>query len=201
MAYGELGPTHHSIEDIAWLRAIDRLVVIVPADPVETAAAIRAAYAYVGPVFIRTSRIGVPIIHPLDYRFEIGKAARLREGTDVTLIANGVMVTRALDAAATLASEGIEARVLNMATASPIDREAIIAAARETGAIVTAEEHIVRGGLGSAVAEVVVTEVPVPMRILGFAGFCPTGSAAFLLEQAGLTAEGIAAAAREVIAS
>ena len=201
VAYGELGPTHHSIEDVAWMRAIDRLVVIVPADPVETAGAIRAAYEYVGPVFIRTSRMGVPVIHPDDYQFRIGVAARLRNGNDVTLIANGVMVTRALEAAVVLAAEGIEARVLNMATASPIDREAIIAAARETGGIVTAEEHIVRGGLGSAVAEVVVTEQPVPMRILGFPGFCPTGSAAFLLEQAGLTPDGIAAAAREVTAA
>jgi transketolase len=200
VAYGELGPTHHSIEDIAWTRAIDRLTVIVPADPLETAQAIRAAYETEGPVFVRTSRIGVPVVHADDYRFEIGRAAVLREGDDVTLVANGVMVTRALEAAATLAAEGIEARVLNMATASPIDREAIIAAARETGAIVSAEEHIVRGGLGSAVAEVVVTEAPVPMRILGFPGFCPTGSPTWLLEWAGLTPAGIAAAAREVVA-
>jgi transketolase len=200
VAYGELGPTHHSIEDIAWTRAIDRLTVIVPADPVETAQAIRAAYETEGPVFVRTSRIGVPVVHAPDYRFEIGRAAVLREGDDVTLVANGVMVTRALEAAATLAAEGIEARVLNMATASPIDREAIVAAARETGAIVSAEEHIVRGGLGSAVAEVVVTEAPVPMRILGFPGFCPTGSPTWLLEWAGLTPAGIAAAAREIVA-
>ncbi len=199
VAYGELGPTHHSIEDIAWLRAIDRLVVIVPADPVETAWAIRAAYEHEGPVFVRTSRIGVPIIHADDYRFEMGKAARLREGNDITIIANGVMVTRALEAAEVLASEGIDTRVLNMATASPIDREAIVAAARETRGIVTVEEHIVRGGLGSAVAEVVVQEQPVPMRILGFPGFCPTGSPAFLLELAGLTPDGIANAAREVM--
>lgn len=200
VAYGELGPTHHSIEDIAWTRAIDRLVVIVPADPVETAQAVRAAYEFQGPVFIRTSRIGVPIVHPADYRFEIGRAARLRDGDDVTIIANGVMVARALEAATALAAEGIEARVLNMATASPIDREAIVAAAVETRGIVTVEEHIVRGGLGSAVAEVVVQEQPVPMRILGFPGFCPTGSPQYLFEQAGLTPHGIAVAAREVIA-
>jgi transketolase len=201
VAYGELGPTHHSIEDIAWTRAIDRLVVIVPADPIETAAAIRAAYQYEGPVFIRTSRIGVPIVHPEDYGFEIGKAARLRDGDDVTLIANGVVVSRALAAADLLAEDGIEARVLNMATASPIDREAIVAAARETGSIVSAEEHIVRGGLGGAIAEVVVSEQPVPMRILGFPGFCPTGSATFLLDRYGLSPAGIATAAREVMAN
>ncbi len=200
VAYGQLGPTHHSIEDIAWLRAIDRLVVIVPADPVETAQAIRAAYEYEGPVFVRTSRIGVPIVHPDGYRFRIGKAARLRDGDDVTIIANGVMVSRALEAATTLAAEAVEARVLNMASVAPLDREAIIAAARETGGIVTVEEHVVKGGLGSAVAEVVVAELPVPMRILGFRGFCPTGSPSFLFEQAGLTPEGIATAAREVLA-
>ncbi len=201
VAYGELGPTHHSIEDIAWLRAIDRLVVIVPADPIETALAIRAAYEYEGPVFVRTSRIGVPVIHADDYQFRIGTAACLRQGSDVTIVANGVMVTRALEAATALAADGIEARVLNMATAAPIDREAILAAARETGGIVTAEEHIIRGGLGGAVAEVVVTTRPVPMRILGFSGFCPTGSPAFLLEQAGLTPQGIVTAAREVLDS
>ena len=126
VAYGELGPTHHSIEDIAWTRAIDRLVVIVPADPVETAKAIRAAYEYEGPVFVRTSRIGVPIVHPDDYRFQIGAASRLRDGDDVTIIAAGVVVTRALMAADRLAAEGIEARVLNMATVAPIDRASII---------------------------------------------------------------------------
>jgi transketolase len=199
VAYGELGPTHHSIEDIAWTRAIDGLTVIVPADPIETAGAIRAAYETEGPFFIRTSRMGVPDIHAADYRFEIGTAARLREGDDVTLIANGVMVTRALDAAERLATTGIGARVLNMATASPIDREAIIAAARETRGIVTAEEHIVRGGLGGAVAEVVVSEQPAPMRLLGFPGFCPTGSATFLLERFGLTSDGIAEAALQLL--
>lgn len=200
VAYGELGPTHHSIEDLAWTRAIDRLVVVVPADPVETSQAIRAAYEYDGPIFVRTSRIGVPIVHPDDYRFEIGVAARLRDGDDVTIIANGVMVTRALEAATALAADGIEARVLNMATVAPIDRAAIEAAATETRGIVTVEEAIVHGGLGGAVAEVVVQSSPTRMRILGFEGFCPTGSPAFLFEHAGLTPDGIATAAREVIA-
>ena len=199
VAYGELGPTHHSIEDIAWTRAIDRLVVIVPADPVETALAIRAAYEYEGPVFVRTSRIGVPIVHADDYRFEIGKAARLRDGDDVTIIANGVVVTRALAAADRLAAEGIEARVINMATVAPIDREAIVEAASETKGIVTVEEAIVHGGLGGAVAEIVVEEAPVRMRRLGFPGFCPTGSPTFLLDRYGMSPEGIAEAAREVM--
>jgi transketolase len=201
VAYGELGPTHHSIEDVAWTRAIDGLVVVVPADPIETSQAIRAAHELEGPIFVRTSRMPVPDVHGPDYRFHIGRAALLREGRDVTLIANGVMVSRALEAAGLLAAEGIEARVLNMATACPIDREAIVAAARETRGIVTAEEHIVRGGLGGAVAEVVVTEHPVPMRLLGFPGFAPTGSIDFLLEWAGLTAEGMARAAREIVSA
>ena len=201
VAYGELGPTHHSIEDVAWTRAIDGLVVVVPADPLETSQAIRAAYELEGPIFVRTSRMPVPDVHGPDYRFRIGRAALLREGDDVTLIANGVMVCRALEAAELLAAEGIEARVLDMATVSPIDREAIVAAARETRGIVTAEEHIVRGGLGGAVAEVVVTEHPVPMRLLGFPGFAPTGSIDFLLEWAGLTAEGMARAARELVSA
>jgi transketolase len=199
VAYGELGPTHHSIEDIAWTRAIDRLVVIVPADPVDTAQAIRAAYEYQGPVFIRTSRIGVPIVHPDDYRFEIGKAVTLRDGDDVAIIANGVVVSRALAAAELLAAAGVEARVIDVATVAPIDREAIVAAARQTRGIVTVEEAIVHGGLGGAVAEVVVSEHPAPMRILGFPGFCPTGSPTFLLDRYGMDPAGIATAARGVI--
>jgi transketolase len=199
VAYGELGPTHHSIEDVAWMRAIDGLVVVVPADPLETRQAIKAAYELKGPIFVRTSRMPVPDVHRADYELRIGRAVRLRDGTDVTIIANGVMVSRALAAAEVLATDGVEARVLNMATASPIDRQAIVAAARETRGIVTAEEHIVRGGLGGAVAEVVVEERPVPMRILGFPGFAPTGSIDFLLEWAGLTATSIASAARAVL--
>ena len=162
VAYGELGPTHHSIEDVAWTRAIDGLVVIVPADPQETSQAIRAAYELEGPVFVRTSRMPVPDVHPTGLRVPHRPGRPAARGSDVTLIANGVMVSRALEAAGLLAAEGIEARVLNMATASPIDREAIVAAARETRGIVTAEEHIVRGGLGGAVAEVVVPSTRCP---------------------------------------
>jgi transketolase len=199
VAYGQLGPTHHSIEDVAWTRVIAELTVIVPADPTETSQAIEAAHGIEGPVFIRTSRMPVPQVHDDSYRFEIGKAVRLRDGTSVTIMANGVMVARALEAAATLSTEGIDARVLNVATVSPLDREAIIVSARETGGIVTVEEHSVRGGLGGAVAEVVVTEQPVPMRILGFPGFAPTGTAEYLLEHFGLDAPGIAEAARQIV--
>jgi transketolase len=200
MAYGELGPTHHSIEDVAWLRAIANMTIIVPADPIETAQAVEVAARTYGPMFIRISRLPVPIIHDEDYRFEIGKAALLREGRDVTLIAMGVLVTRALDAADMLAKEGVKARVLNMSTVRPLDKEAVLAAAAETGAIVTAEEHTVFGGLGSAVAEVVVANRPVPMRILGVPGvFAPTGSASWLLEHFALTAQGIFDAALELV--
>lgn len=199
VAYGELGPTHHSIEDVAWTRAIADLTVVVPADPIDTAAAVRLAHATPGPVFIRTSRMPVPMVHERGYVLRFGHAAVLRDGTDVTLVANGVMVHRALEAARLLEARGVSARVLDMATASPIDAEAIVAAARETRGIVTAEEHIVRGGLGSAVAEVVVSRQPVPMRILGFPGFAPTGSAEFLLEHVGLTATGIRDAALAIV--
>jgi transketolase len=200
MAYGELGPTHHSIEDMAWLRAIANLTVIVPADPLETAAVVRFAARTSGPMFLRISRLPVPIIHDEGYRFEVGKAVRLREGNDITVIANGILVAQALDAADQLAARGIQARVLNMSTIRPLDREAIVAAATETGGIVTVEEHTVFGGLGGAVAEVVVTNHPVPMRILGVPGvFAPTGSASWLLQHFGLTAQGIFDAALELI--
>ncbi len=199
MAYGALGPTHHSIEDFAWTRAIANMTVVAPADPVETTQAVRAAAHTEGPIFLRLSRMGVPALYDDDYAFEFGKASKLRDGGDVTLIANGVMVARALEAATLLATQGIEARVLNMATVRPIDREAIIAAARETGAIVATEEHTTFGGLGSAIAEVVVQTAPVPMRILGVPGvFAPTGDTEWLLQHFGLTPEGIRDAALEL---
>ena len=139
VAYGEFGPTHHSIEDIAWLRAIDKLVLIVPADPQETDQALRAAVEYEGPVFIRVSRMAVPSVSPPDYRFTIGRAARLAEGGDLTIIANGTMVCRALDAARLLSSDGVAARVVSMASVEPLDVAELLAAAADTGAILTVE--------------------------------------------------------------
>ncbi|HWU04690.1 MAG TPA: transketolase C-terminal domain-containing protein [Novosphingobium sp.] len=199
VAYGELGPTHHSIEDVAWLRTMGDITVLVPADPWETDQAIRAAAAIDGPVFIRISRMGVPALpRPADATFEIGRAEVLREGNDGAIIANGTVVCRALEAARLLAEEGIHARVVNMSSMSPIDEAAILAAA-QTGAIVTAEEHSVRGGLGGAVAEIVAQNTPCPMKILGFAGFQPTGSAEFLMERAGLTAGNMAASLRALL--
>lgn len=198
VAYGELGPTHHSIEDIGWLRTMGDITILVPSDPWETDQAIRAAAALAGPVFIRISRMPVPALRrPDDARFEIGVAEVLRNGDDAAILANGTMVWRALAAAEILADNGIAARVVNMASMNPIDEAAILSAA-ETGAIVTVEEHSVRGGLGGAVAELVACNRPCPMRILGFPGFQPTGSAEFLMERAGLTADGIAAAVRSL---
>ncbi len=199
VGYGELGPTHQSIEDIAWLRAIDHMTIIVPADPVETAAAVRWAAAYDGPVFLRVSRMGVPAIHDASYEFVPGRSVTVRDGGDVTLVANGTVLWRALAAADLLAAEGIEARVLSMASVKPLDTEAIVKAARETGAIVTVEESLATGGLGGAVAETVVAEHPVPMALLGFPGFCGTGSSSYLIDKAGMTPEAIAEAARGVV--
>ena len=199
VAYGELGPTHHSIEDIAWLRAIDGLRIIVPADPVETAAALRWAAAAPGPVFIRVSRMSVPKVYADDYEFQLGKAITVREGNDVTLISNGTVLWRALAAAERLAEEGISARVLSMPTVKPLDTDAVVAAARETAGIVTAEEAVAGGGLGGAVAETVVQHHPARVSILGFPEFAPTGSAGYLLDRYGLSAEGIADAARKLV--
>ncbi len=198
VAYGELGATHHSIEDMAWLRPLTNLTILVPSDPWETAEAIKAAAALEGPVFIRVSRMPVPALHKENRTFEIGKAEVLREGGDLAIIANGVMVARALAAAEALAREGINARVINMSSIAPLDETAIIEAAK-LGAIVTIEEHNIRGGLGGAVAEVVVAQQPCRMKILGFPDFVPTGSAEWLMTHFGLTADGIAAASRAIL--
>lgn len=200
MSYGELGPTHHSIEDLPWMRAIDNLNVLVPADPQETRTAMHWAAFAENPTYMRIARFKTPAVSSSDYAFAPGKAQCLREGTDVTLIAIGTLVSRALEAATTLAGHGISARVLNMASVKPIDRTAVLAAAAETGAIVTAEEGVLTGGLGAAVAEIVVQNDPVPMKMLGVTSFAPTGSAAYLLEHFGLTASGLVAAAKDTVA-
>jgi len=199
LAYGPLGATHHSIEDVAWLRAIAGVTVIVPADPAETAQAVAAAAAVDGPVFVRVSRHPVPAVHAEGYEFRIGRAVTLREGADVTLVAHGIMVCRALEAAALLTADGIDAAVVNMSTVRPIDEQAVIDAARR-GPIVTLEEHTTLGGLGSAVAEVVVCHQPTRMRLLGVPGvFAPTGPVEFLLEHFGLTPPRIREAVREFV--
>ncbi|WP_037283031.1 transketolase family protein [Rubellimicrobium mesophilum] len=199
IAYGELGPTHHSIEDLAWLRPLTNLTVIVPSDPWETAEAIRWAAAHEGPVFIRVSRMPVPELDVPNRRFQAGKAEMVRDGGDLAIIASGTTVHLAAEAADRLAREGVRARVLNMATISPLDRDAVLAAAG-TGAIVTVEEANVHGGLGSAVAEVTSQNRPVPIEMVGFPGFLPTGSVEWLFEEYGLSPEGIASAARRALA-
>jgi transketolase len=199
VGYGELGPTHHSIEDMGWLRLLPNLAIVAPADPWETTHAVEAAARREGPVFLRITRFGVPNLpRPENAQFQIGKSETLRQGTDVAVIACGVMVTRALEAADRLAAAGFSARIVNMASIAPLDEPAIRAAA-DLGAIVTVEEHSVRGGLGGAVVEIVAGYRPCPVRILGFPGFMPTGSPKFLFEKFGLTSEGIEKAAREAI--
>lgn len=200
MAYGDLGPTHHSIEDFAWIRALPNVPVIAPADRHETMAVIRWAAEHQGGCFLRLSRVGVPDLLPEGHVFDLGKANTLRDGSDLTLIANGVLSHRAIIAATILQERGISARVLNMASVRPIDEEAIVTAAAETGAILTCEEHTIFGGLGSAVAEVVVDRHPVPMKRIGVPGvFAHTGSANTLLDDFGMAPGAIADSAMELL--
>ncbi|MEU9456651.1 transketolase C-terminal domain-containing protein [Streptomyces sp. NPDC048277] len=198
MAYGELGPTHHSVEDLSWLRAIAELPVVVPTDRAQTRAAIRWAHSHDGPSYLRIPRFKVPDVVPADAPFSPGHAVTLREGHDVTVVAVGTMVPRALIAADRLAADGISARVLNTPFVDPLDETAILRAAAETRAVVTVEEATVSGGLGAAVASLTGRHCPVPLRLLGVTGFAPTGSAEGLLEHFGLTADGIHSAAREL---
>jgi transketolase len=200
MAYGELGPTHHSIEDLSWTRAIANLTVVVPADPAQTRAAVRWAASAGRPCYVRIPRFKVPDVTPDGADFTPGRAVRLADGDDITLIATGTMVSRALEAAERLRADGVGARVLNFPFVDPLDEQAVVDAALETQGIVTVEEASISGGLGAAVANVVVEHQPVPMRILGIRHqFAPTGSAEFLLDHFGLNAEGIVTAAREIM--
>lgn len=202
ISVGEDGATHQCNEDIALMRTIPGMTVINPADAVEAKLAVLAAAKLDGPVYLRFGRLAVPVVFDeATYRFEIGKSVRLTEGNDVTIIATGLMVNEALIAAEQLKADGIAARVVNMATIKPLDREAVIAAAQETGAIVTAEEHSVIGGLGSAVAEVVCEANPVPVLRVGVEDtFGKSGPALELLPLFGLCAANIAAKAREAVA-
>jgi transketolase len=200
MSYGELGPTHHSIEDLSWLRAIAGLSIVVPADPAQTRAAVRWAAGNPGPSYLRIGRFPVPAVTSDDAPFEAGRAVALRDGTDLTVIAAGTMTSRALDAARRLEAEGRSVRVLSMTFIEPLDVDAVLVAARETGAIVTVEEATTTGGLGAAVATLLAERAPTPMRILGVPRqFAPTGSASFLLDHFGLTAGAIAGAARKLM--
>ncbi len=201
ISVGEDGATHQCCEDIALMRTIPGMTILNPADAVETRKALRAAVEMEGPVYLRFGRLAVPVITDENAPFVIGKGQVLREGKDVTIVATGLMVNEALQAAEMLAADGIDARVINMATIKPIDKDILIQAARETGAIVTAEEHNIIGGLGSAVTEVIAETVPVPVVRVGVEDtFGQSGPAVELLKLYGLSAENIVAKAKAALA-
>ena len=198
---GEDGATHQCLEDLGTMRTIPGMAIVNPADATEARAAVEWAINYYGPVYLRFGRLAVPVLFDKDsYKFEFGKGVTLADGSDVTVIATGIMVDMALSAREMLAAEGISARVINMHTIKPLDREAVLKAAADTGAIVTAEEHNIIGGLGSAVAEVVCEERPVPVLRVGVEDkFGKSGKVPALLELYGLTPAAIAAKAREAV--
>ncbi len=200
ISVGEDGASHQCNEDIALMTAIPNMTVINPADDVEAKAAVLAMADYEGPTYMRFGRLAVPIFNAPDYRFEVGKGVTLKDGKDITIIATGLMVAEAIEAGNALKEQGIDARVINIHTIKPIDRELIVKAAKETGKIVTVEEHSVIGGLGSAVANVVTEECPVPVHKIGVKDcFGHSGPAAALLKQFGLCAENIVAVTKAAL--
>ncbi len=200
ISVGEDGASHQCCEDIALMRSIPNMVIINPADDIEAMAAVHAAVDHEGPVYMRFGRLAVPRINSEDYKFELGKGVLLKDGKDVTIVASGLMVNEALIAAETLKAEGIDARVINIHTIKPIDKAILVAAAKETGAIVTAEEHSIIGGLGSAVSEALAEEYPVPVVKLGVNDtFGKSGPALELLKIFGLDAENIVIKAKKAI--
>ena len=200
ISVGEDGASHQCCEDIALMRSIPGMVIINPADDIEARAAVFAAAEHDGPVYMRFGRLAVPRVFDENYKFEIGKAVTLKEGTDVTIIATGLMVNEAIEAAKTLEAEGISVELINMHTIKPLDKAAVIKAAKKTGCIVTAEEHNIIGGLGSAVAEAVAEECPVPVIRVGVNDeFGKSGPAVELLHLYGLDAENIVAKAKIAI--
>ena len=197
---GKDGPTQMGIDDLALMGGLPTMVILVPSDPASMHAAVKAATEHVGPVFLRSSRVPMPVIYPHeDPPFEIGVANNVRQGDDLSIIACGLMVGMALDAAADLAQEGIQARVIDLHTIRPLDKDALATAARETGAIVTAEEHLLQGGMGSNVARLVAETHPVPMRFVGLEDvFVESADPDDLLRKYKMTSADIAAAARDV---
>jgi transketolase len=200
LSVGEDGTSHQAIEDLSLICSLPGFTVIVPADAIETVQAVKAVASHEGPCYIRLGRPKLPLVYTEDYRFELGKAVMMRPGTDATIIALGIMVAGALEAAAELERQGITCRVLNMPTLKPIDEAAIIKAADETGAIVTAEEHMEHGGLGSTVARIIVRHRPVPVEFVAVKDtYAKSGKPAELLERYGLTARDIVNAVNKVI--
>lgn len=201
ISVGEDGASHQCNEDIALMRTIPGMTIINPADDVEAQAAVLAAAEYNGPVYLRFGRLAAPVFNGPDYRFQMGKGVTLREGSDVTIIATGILVYEAVLAAEALAAEGISTRVINIHTIKPLDRELVVKAAKETGALVTAEEHSVIGGLGAAVAEAIGEECPVPVVRIGIKdSFGHSGKGGELLKEYGLCSENIAAEAKRALA-
>ena len=200
ISVGEDGATHQCCEDLALMRTIPGMVVMNPSDDVEAKAAVKAAAAMEGPVYMRFGRLAVPVINDEDYKFEIGKGKVLREGTDVAIIANGLCVAESLDAAEKLAAEGINAQVINMATVKPLDTELVLEAAKATGKVVTVEEHSVIGGLGSAVCDVLSEQLPTPVLKIGVNDvFGHSGPAVELIKEFGLDGDSIAAKVKDFV--
>ena len=193
ISVGEDGATHQCLEDFALMRVIPGMVVASPSDDIEAKAMVAAAYEHQGPVYMRFGRLAVPVINDRpDYKFELGKGIVLREGKDLTIIANGLCVAPALEAAEKLAADGIDAKVINIHTIKPLDEELVVAAAKETGKVVTVEEHSIIGGLGGAVCECLAEKAPVPVKRIGIHDvFGESGPAVELLHKYGLDAEGI----------
>ena len=201
ISVGEDGASHQCLEDLALMRMIPGMVVMCPADDTEARMAVKAALDYVGPVYIRFGRAAVPVVFGDDYKFEIGKGAILREGTDVTVVANGLCVASALEAADKLAAEGISAEVINICTIKPLDDDLIIASAKKTGKVVTAEEHSIVGGLGGAVAECLSEKCPTPLYRIGVRDrFGESGPAGELLKKYKLDGQGVYEQIKEFVA-
>ena len=200
ISVGEDGASHQCLEDLALMRTIPGMVVMCPSDDIEARACVKAAVEHVGPVYMRFGRAATPVINSEDYQFELGKGVTLKDGKDVTIVATGLMVNEALIAADMLKADGIDARVINIHTIKPIDKDILVKAAKETGAIVTAEEHSIIGGLGGAVCEVLSEICPVPVLRLGVNDtFGRSGPAVELLKLYGLDAEHIAEKARQAV--
>lgn len=200
ISVGEDGASHQCCEDFALMRAIPGMVVICPADDVEAKQAVKAAYKYNGPVYLRFGRLAVPVFHNDDYKFEIGKGEVIAEGSDITIIANGLMVAEAIDAGKILAEKGISAEIINIATIKPLDEELVIASAKKTGRVITVEEHSIIGGLGEAVCSLLSEKHPTPVKRIGVNDeFGHSGPAVDLLKQFGLSADNIAQTAENFL--